>query len=348
MIYFSPNTKQSLSTIRKNFKGLYVLLSIGAIIVGLIVLVWSADKFVDGAASVAKHLGVPSLLIGMVIIGFGTSAPEMVVSAIAALEGNPNLALGNAFGSNIANIALILGVTAMLAPIAVHSRIIKKELPLLLVITLIIGFMLLNSVISQTEGLLLLTGFVAVILWQIYTAIKGKKDPLAHETDDEIDEIDMTLKQGWIWLFVGMILLVLSSKLLVFGAVDIAHSLGVSDLVIGLTIVAIGTSLPELAAAIAAVKKNEHDLAIGNVIGSNMFNILLVIGVGATITPMTGFPAEALERDFVVMLGLTIALFVMAYGFNGEQGHINKIEGVLLVLTFVAYITVLVLSSIPN
>jgi len=325
-----------------------VLLSIGAIIVGLVILVWSADKFVDGAASVAKHLGVPSLLIGMVIIGFGTSAPEMVVSAIAALEGNPNLALGNAFGSNIANIALILGVTAMLAPIAVHSRIIKKELPLLVVITLIVGFMLLNGVISQTEGLLLLTGFVAVILWQVYTAIKDKKDPLADETTEELDEIDMSLKEGWIWLFAGIILLILSSKLLVFGAVDIAKSLGVSDLVIGLTIVAVGTSLPELAAAITAVRKNEHDLAIGNVIGSNMFNILLVIGVGATITPMSGFPPEALERDFVVMLGLTIALFVMAYGFNGEQGHVNKMEGILLILTFVTYITIIVLSSIPN
>ena len=325
-----------------------MLLSIGAIIVGLVILVWSADKFVDGAASVAKHLGVPSLLIGMVIIGFGTSAPEMVVSAIAALEGNPNLALGNAFGSNIANIALILGVTAMLAPIAVHSRIIKKELPLLVVITLIVGFMLLNGVISQTEGLLLLTGFVAVILWQVYTAIKDKKDPLADETTEELDEIDMSLKEGWIWLFAGIILLILSSKLLVFGAVDIAKSLGVSDLVIGLTIVAVGTSLPELAAAITAVRKNEHDLAIGNVIGSNMFNILLVIGVGATITPMSGFPPEALERDFVVMLGLTIALFVMAYGFNGEQGHVNKMEGILLILTFVTYITIIVLSSIPN
>jgi cation:H+ antiporter len=325
-----------------------LLLSIGAIIIGLIILVWSADKFVEGASATANHLGVPTLLIGMVIVGFGTSAPEVAVAAIAAMDGNPNLALGNAFGSNIANIALILGVTALLVPIAVHSSIIKKEFPILIIITLFSGFILLNGVISRTEGIILLLGFVAIIVWQVYTAIKNKKDSLATESEEEIEGLDMSLKQALFWLFAGIVLLVISSKMLVWGAVNIATALGVSDLIIGLTIVAVGTSLPELAAAIAAVKKGEHDLAIGNVVGSNMFNILLVIGVGAVITPMTNIPDVALYRDFLVMLGLTIALFIMAYGFNGKDGHINRIEGGLLLFAFIAYMGMLTFTSLAS
>lgn len=327
-----------------------MLISSLAIIIGLVILVWSADKFVEGASATANHLGVPTLLIGMVIVGFGTSAPEMVVGAIAAMDGNPNLALGNAFGSNIANIALILGLTALLAPIAVHSSLIKKEFPMLILITLFSGFILLNGYISRMEGIILLLGFVLIIVWQVYTAMKNKNphDPLIQESEEEIEGLDMSLKQGIFWLISGIVLLVISSKILVWGAVDIAHTFGVSDLVIGLTIVAIGTSLPELAASIVAVKKGEHDLAIGNVIGSNMFNILLVIGVSATIMPMNNIPSVAFNRDFVVMLGLTIMLFIMAYGFNGKQGHINKIEGGLLLFTFFAYMGALVVSSIPN
>jgi cation:H+ antiporter len=200
----------------------------------------------------------------------------------------------------------------------------------------------------MAEGISLLIGFVFILIWQVYTAIKNKNDPLSQETEEEIEGLDMSLKQGIFWLITGIILLVISSKILVWGAVNIAHSFGVSDLIIGLTIVAIGTSLPELAASIAAVKKGEHDLAIGNVVGSNMFNILLVIGVGATITPMTNIPAEALSRDFIMMLGLTIALFIMAYGFNNTQGHVNRIEGGLLLIAFFAYMGVLIITALPN
>jgi cation:H+ antiporter len=325
-----------------------VLLSIGAIILGLAILVWSADKFVEGASATANHLGVPTLLIGMVIVGFGTSAPEMVVAAIAAMEGNPNLALGNAFGSNIANIALILGTTALLAPIVVHSNIVKKEMPILLVITIVPGIMIVNSEISTFEAILLLVGFVAIMIWQIYTTMKNKKDPLIEEEVEELEGLDMSQKEGIFWLIAGIVLLIVSSKILVWGAVDIAIRFGVSDLIIGLTIVAIGTSLPELAAAIAAVKKGEHDLAIGNVVGSNMFNILLVIGVGALITPMTNIPAEALYRDFLVMLGLTVALFVMAYGFRGSEPKITRMEGSLLLISFFAYMGVLIYTAIPS
>ena len=324
-----------------------MLLSIGAIIIGLAILVWSADKFVEGATATANHLGVPILLIGMIVVGFGTSAPEMVVAAIAAMEGNPNLALGNAFGSNIANIAFILGITAVLAPIVVHSNIVKKEMPILLVITIVPGIMILNAEISSFEAILLLVGFVAVMGWQIYTSLKNKNDPLVEEEAEELEGLDMSKKEGILWLIAGIILLIISSKILVWGAVDIATRFGVSDLIIGLTIVAIGTSLPELAAAIAAVKKGEHDLAIGNVVGSNMFNILLVIGVGAVITPMTNIPAEALYRDFLVMLGLTIALFVMAYGFKGNTPKITRFEGTILLISFFTYMGVLIYTAMP-
>ncbi|AXH14128.1 calcium/sodium antiporter [Malaciobacter mytili] len=308
-----------------------------AIIAGFALLVWSADKFVEGAASTAKHLGMPTLLIGILIVGFGTSAPEMVVSAIAAYEGNPALALGNAIGSNIVNIALILGITALVAPIAVHSKIIKKELPLLLVIVLFSGYLLYDGSLTFIEGIILLVGFFSLIAWSVFSALKTKSDNFANEMNDELEEIKMSLKQGIFWLVLGLVLLIASSRVLVWGAVGIAHEFGVSDLIIGLTIVALGTSLPELAASVIAAKKGEHDIAIGNVVGSNMFNILAVIGIAIVITPMQTISSEVLNRDWIVMLLLTLALFVMAYGFRAKQGKINRIEGFILVLVYIAY-----------
>lgn len=314
-----------------------MFLFLGAIIAGFAILVWSADKFVEGAASTAKHLGMPSLLIGILIVGFGTSAPEMVVSAIAAMEGNPALALGNAIGSNIVNIALILGITALVAPITVNSKIVKKEIPLLLLIVLFSGYLLYDNTLTFAEGLILLFGFFSLIAWSIFAAIKGKGDALESEMDDELIEHDMSLKAGIIWLIIGLVLLIASSRLLVWGAVGVATEFGVSDLIIGLTIVALGTSLPELAASVIAAKKGEHDIAIGNVVGSNMFNILAVIGIATVIAPMNNIPFEVLQRDWVVMLLLTIALFAMAYGFKGKDGKINRIEGTILVICYVAY-----------
>lgn len=308
-----------------------------AIIVGFALLVWSADRFVDGAASTAKHLGMPSLLIGILIVGFGTSAPEMVVSAIAALEGNPALALGNALGSNIVNIALILGVTALVAPIAVHSKIVKKELPLLLFIVFASGYLLLDNQLTLLEGMVLLLAFFGLIAWSIVSAIKGKGDILESEIENELQEHPMSLKAGIVWLIIGLVLLIGSSRLLVWGAVGIATEFGVSDLIIGLTIVALGTSLPELAASVIAARKGEHDIAIGNVVGSNMFNILAVIGIATVISPMNQIAPEVLNRDWIVMVALTIALFVMAYGFRGKEGQISRVEGFVLVLCYVAY-----------
>lgn len=308
-----------------------------AIIAGFALLVWSADKFVEGAAATAKHLGMPTLLIGILIVGFGTSAPEMVVSAIAAYEGNPALALGNVLGSNIVNIALILGVTALVAPIAVHSKIVKKELPLLILIVLFSGYLLIDNNLTLTEGILLLIGFFSLIGWSIYAAIKGKGDVLEGELESELQEHAMSLKLGIIWLIVGLVLLIASSRILVWGAVGVAHEFGVSDLIIGLTIVALGTSLPELAASVIAARKGEHDIAIGNVVGSNMFNLLAVIGIVTVINPMNSIAPEVLYRDWIIMFILTLALLVMAYGFKGKDGKINRVEGAILVLCYVAY-----------
>lgn len=318
-----------------------MILYLAAIIAGFAILVWSADKFVDGAASTAKHLGMPSLLIGILIVGFGTSAPEMVVSAIAAMEGNPALALGNALGSNIVNIALILGVTAVVAPITVNSKIVKKEIPLLLLIVLASGYLLFDNTLTFNEGLILLFGFFSLIGWSIFAAIKGKGDTLESEIDDELIEHEMSLKAGIMWLVIGLVLLIASSRLLVWGAVGVAHEFGVSDLIIGLTIVALGTSLPELAASVIAARKGEHDIAIGNVVGSNMFNILAVIGIATVISPMNNIAVEVLQRDWPVMLALTIALLVMAYGFKGKEGKITRFEGSILILCYVAYNTYL-------
>lgn len=313
-----------------------MLMAIGAIIAGLVLLVWSADKFVEGAAATAKHLGMPTLLIGMVIIGFGTSAPELAVSAMAASDGNPGLALGNGYGSNITNIALIVGLTAIIAPIAVHSQVIRKELPLLLVLTLIAGAQLLDGELSRLDGGVLLGVFAAVMGWSIYQGYQGKEDPLAGDTETEMIAHPMPLKSSIIWLVVGLVLLIVSSRILVWGAVTIAQSLGISDLIIGLTIVAIGTSLPELASALAAVKKNEHDLILGNILGSGIFNTLAVVGLAAVIKPLSVAP-EVLYRDWTLMFGLTLALLVMGFGLTGWRKLISRVDGALLLLVYVGY-----------
>ncbi len=325
-----------------------MILYLGAIIAGFAILVWSADKFVDGAAATAKHLGMPTLLIGIIIVGFGTSAPEMVVSAIAAMEGNTGLALGNAIGSNIVNIALILGITAIIAPITVNSNIVRKEIPILLLIVLFSGYLLFDNTLTFVEGVILLFGFFALVGWSIYAAIKGKGDALESDMEDELIEHAMSLKAGIIWLIIGLVLLIGSSRLLVWGSVGVATEFGVSDLIIGLTIVALGTSLPELAASVIAARKGEHDIAIGNVVGSNMFNILAVIGIATVISPMNNIPLEVLQRDWIVMLVLTIALLVMSYGFRAKNGVINRVEGTILILCYVAYNTYLGMSLTGN
>lgn len=323
-----------------------MLLPALAILGGFILLVWSADRFVDGAAATAKHMGLPSLLIGMVIVGIGTSAPEMVVSAMAAFEGNPELALGNGLGSNIVNTSLILGVTALVAPMIVNSKIIQKEIPLLLAISVLTGFFLWDLSLSLTESIILLSGFFVVIGWSVYTAMNGKGDALESEFDEELSH-DMSLSKALFLLAMGLIVLIGSSRILVWGSVEIAQQLGVSDLIIGLTIVALGTSLPELAASVVAAKKGEHDIAIGNVIGSNMFNLLAVIGIGGTIHPMTGLAPEVLWRDWSAMIGLIVLLFLMAFSF-GKVHKINRVGGSVLLSAYIAYNAYLIHSIVGS
>ncbi|WON77748.1 calcium/sodium antiporter [Serratia sp. UGAL515B_01] len=322
-----------------------MLLATLAIIVGFALLVWSADKFVEGAAASANYAGMPPLLIGMIVVGFGTSAPEMVVSAMAAMEGNPALALGNALGSNIVNITLILGVTAIIAPIAVHSSIIRKELPILLIITAVIGAMLWNHQIGVVEAWGLIGGFLLLIGWSIWSALRSKGDPLEQEFDKEISTIAITLKAALFWLIVGLALLIASSRILVWGAVEIAQQLGVSDLLIGLTIVALGTSLPELATSIMAARKGEHDIVVGNIVGSNMFNSLAVIGIAGIIEPITNIGAEVFWRDWTSMLFVTALLMLLAVRF-GKSQSINRAEGTLLLLCYLGYNTYLLYGAL--
>jgi cation:H+ antiporter len=312
-----------------------------AILVGLAVLVWSADRFVDGSASVARHFGMPPLLIGMVVIGFGTSAPEMVVSALAATNGNPGIALGNAYGSNITNIALVLGLTAIIKPITVHSQVLRRELPILAIITALAAWQVSDGAITRTDAWILLGTFFGFMAWTIRQGLREKSDNLGLEIEHEMEERGMPIGRACVWLIVGLALLIGSSRLLVWGAVDIAHAFGVSDLVIGLTVIAIGTSLPELASCIIATRKGEHDIALGNIIGSNMFNTLAVVGIAGSISPMSVGP-DVLTRDVLVMSVLTFSIFVIGIGHSGRLGRINRVEGACLVACYVGYTVYLI------
>jgi len=305
-------------------------------------LVWSADRFVEGAAFTARHFGMPPLLVGMVIVGFGTSAPEMAVSALAAVQGNPGIALGNAYGSNITNIALILGLTALMSPILVHSQVVRKELPILLGITALAAWQLWDGEITQTDAIVLLLVFAGVMAWSIWQGMTKGDDALGAEIEQELIEHSMTLRKAVIWLVVGLLFLIVSSRMLVWGAVEIAQAFGVSDLIIGLTVVAVGTSLPELASSIIAARKGENDIALGNILGSNLFNTLAVVGIAGMISPMAVEP-EVLTRDIAVMAGLTVLLFIFAYGFRG-MGRINRFEGAVLIACYIGYTTYLISS----
>lgn len=311
-----------------------MLLPIAAIIVGLLLLIWSADRFVDGAAATARHFGMPQLLIGIVIIGFGTSAPEMIVSALSALNGNPGIALGNAYGSNITNIGLILGLTALVLPLAVNSQVLKQELPVLIFVTALSAFLIMDGDVLRLDAWILLGIFFIYMGWTIFTGLRNRDDSLVHDVKEELQEQEyMSLPKALMWVVIGLALLMGSSQLLVWGAVEIARYFGVSDLVVGLTIVAVGTSLPELASSIAAARKNEVDLAVGNIIGSNLFNTLAVVGLAGAIAPMQ-IEQEVFTRDMPVMSVLTVLLLV--FGF-GKKGQINRIKGLILLLAYISY-----------
>ena len=318
-----------------------LLISIAAILAGFVLLVWGADRFVYGAAATARNLGVPTLVIGLTIVGFGTSAPEILVSIMAAINGNPGLAVGNAIGSNITNIGLVLGITAIVTPLMVNSGTLRREFPMMLLVSLLALVLVLDLTLSRLDSLILLSGLVLMLVWLIRIAkYKKMPEPMQSEYEREIPII--TLKKAIIWTVIGLLILLLSSRILVYGAVNIAQMLGVSDLIIGLTVVAIGTSLPELAASVMSALKKEHDIAIGNILGSNMYNLLAVLGVPGLIAPIS-LEAEVLNRDFAFMIGLSIALFVFAYGIRGP-GRINRLEGVALLGVYTGYILILYLG----
>lgn len=321
-----------------------ILLAILALTAGLAVLVWSADRFVDGAAALARIFGMPPLLIGMIIVGFGTSVPEMIVSAFAALQGNPELALGNAYGSNVANIALILGITALVNPIRIGSGIVRLEMPILLGVTAFAGVEVYTGDLTRVDALLLLVVFTALMGWSLWQNAHKDRDHLAQEMEEELATKSMSRRPAVLWTATGLILLVASSRALVWGAVEIASAIGISDLVIGLTVVALGTSLPELASSLAAVKKNEHDIALGNVLGSNLFNTLAVVGIAGAISPLR-VPAEVLTRDYPVMAALTLLLFLLLYGFR-HGGQLTRAKGALLLGTYAAYTLYLIMTTV--
>ena len=318
-----------------------LLISILAIAVGFALLVWGADRFVHGSAATACNLGVSTLVIGLTIVGFGTSAPELLVSAMAAMSNNSGLAVGNAIGSNITNVGLVIGVTAIINPLVVNSSTLRREFPLLFAVMLLTLALLLDHRLSRVDGFILLSGLVFLVIWLIRLGLSGKRpEPMTKEFDQEIPK--MRLPVALLWTAIGFVILLVSSRILVYGAVNIAHMLGVSDLVIGLTIVAIGTSLPELAASVMSALKNEPDIALGNVIGSNMFNLLGVLGIPGVISPISIGP-EVLTRDYSFMIGLTLAMFFFAYGFK-KPGQINRLEGGILLGIYAAYMVVLYFS----
>ena len=314
-----------------------------AVVVGLVLLVWGSERFVLGASATARNFGVSPLVIGLTIVGVGTSAPEVLVSAAAALRGNPGVAIGNALGSNIANVGLVLGVTALVRGVMVRTRIFRLEFPIMFGVMGLAWFLLSDGTLDQGDGLILSLAFILLLVFMVAVAVRARRtDPLQREFAKEIP-VDIGTAMALLWFAVGLVALLLGAQAIVWGAVGIARSFGVSDLVIGLTVLAIGTSLPELAASVTSVLKNEPDIAVGNVIGSNMFNLLPVLAIPGLIAP-TAVPPEALQRDFPVMLTLSVALLVMAWGFRGI-GRIARWEGGVLLLAFIGYQGLLYVSA---
>ena len=311
-----------------------MLEAVALLIVGLVLLVWSADKLVFGSAAIARNVGISPLVIGMTILAMGSSAPEMMVSATAALDGKTDTAVGNVLGSNIANIALILGITALIKPLSISSGVIRRELPLMIAVTLIAGAILWNNHLGFYEGALLFVLFGAFLFVMLQISRKEQKsgDAFLDDQESEIPE-GVSNSKAAIWVVLGLVLLPVSANILVDNAVIIAKHFGMSDLVIGLTIIAIGTSLPELAASLAGVLKGEDDMAVGNIIGSNVFNIFAVMGIPGIINPSM-LSEYAMGRDFWVMLGVSLLLVAMCLG---RSRSINRVEGAVLFACFIGY-----------
>lgn len=323
-----------------------MLFAIIQLVTGFVLLVWAADRLVAGASGLASNYGISPLIIGLTIIGFGTSAPEMVVSAVASYNGNPGLAFGNALGSNITNIGLILGITTLLYRLKVDSGTLRREAPVLMLIMSIVTYLMWDLQLNKSDGVFLLTGMLMMIAWMIWLGLRSNSDDaLLKELEAEIP-IDMPTRRALIWTAAGLIVLPLSSNILVSGAISIATYMQVSDTIIGLTILALGTSLPELAACLAAAMKRQDELAIGNVLGSNMFNLLGVLGIAAVIEPLHIDPIF-LRRDTSVMFIMTIALFALAIRPHGIT-RVNRLGGMALLGGYLIYLWLLINAALQG
>ena len=314
------------------------------VIGGLVLLIWGADRFVHGAAAGARNLGIAPLLIGLTIVAFATSAPEILVSIVAALRGEPGLAFGNAIGSNIVNIGLVLGCTAMLRPIELRSATLRREMPALLSVTLLTVSLFLDNFLSRVDGFVMLMGLGIVMIWLARLGMRSAiGDPLVEDFDAEIPK-DVSTPWAIFWLLLGLGTLLVGAELLVDGSIEIARAWGVSDVVIGITLVALGTSLPELAVSVVSVMKNEHGLAIGNIVGSNIFNLLAVIGVAAAIEPAAVAPS-VLSLHMFVMVAFTLVLFAMTYDYEGKS-KLSRVEGFALFAAFAAYHSYVIVQNV--
>ena len=305
------------------------------VVAGLALLIWGADRFVHGAAAGARNLGVAPLLVGLTVVAFATSAPEILVSIVAAIQKEPGLAFGNAIGSNIVNIGLVLGVTAMVRPIKLESATLRREMPALLAVSLLTVSLFLDTFLSRVDGVVMLTGLIIVMVWLARLGMRSAaNDPIAMDFDAEIPS-DVSMPMAAVWLVVGLGTLLIGAELLVDGAIGIAKLMGVSEVVIGITIVAFGTSLPELAVSVASAIKGEYGLAIGNIVGSNIFNLLAVIGIAATISPAALAPS-VLSLHIFVMVAFTLVLFAMTYDYDGKA-QLSRLEGLALFIAYIAY-----------
>jgi cation:H+ antiporter len=314
-----------------------------ALILGFITLVWSADKFLSGAASTANHLGVSKMLIGLTVVSVGTSAPEILVAVAASFEGKGLLAVGNAIGSNIANIGLVLGVTALISPLPFSQTVLKAELPWLLGATLLALILLFDLELSFLDGALLMGG-LGLILWRLVRNQQNVGEEVSESIQEELDELQHMQKGQAIFLLItGLLVLLVSAEVLVWSATRVAAALGVSELIIGLTVVAIGTSLPELAATVGSAVKGHTDIAIGNVVGSNILNILAVLAVPGLIGGVE-IETVALWRDAGMMLALTLLLALFAYAI-GSHTVITRFEGAVMLAAWTGYNMLLVTQA---
>jgi len=310
-----------------------LLITLATFVVGLALLAFGGDRFVLGSEAIAKNLRLPPIVIGLTIAGFATSAPEMLISAVASAGGNPSLALGNAVGSNIANIGLVLGVAALIQPLTLHSAATRQQLLALFLVTILAVPLFFDGFLSRNDGYILLASLFPLTALLVVLSLRSKQ-PDSTTAIATSSSVDMGTPKAVMWLIIGLTLMLFGANRVVTSAEFFAREIGISDLVIGLTMVAVGTSLPELAVAIAGVLKRKYDLVIGNIIGSNIFNLLAVIGIAGAIEPHE-LDGRVLELDYPVMAGFTLVLFILAYNQRKKQVIGRLVGGILLSAFFV-------------